>query len=63
MKQPQPPTKPDVVQSRKFRVLEKYDHILLADFLASHELLVVEMPWTKIAQSFPDTVFVKRYGM
>ena len=45
-----------------FRLITQFQPLLYAQYLSGSELLVVESPWLKTMQTFPDTLFRRRYG-
>ncbi|CAN0399668.1 unnamed protein product, partial [Phaeothamnion confervicola] len=45
-----------------FTLCIKYRSLLLADFVAGGELVVVEAPWLKIVGRLPDTLHRHRFG-
>jgi len=53
---------PDAAAAQNFEFVSKYKPVLFMDFISDKEMLVVEAPWLKIMQKFPDMLYRPKYG-
>lgn len=44
-------------------MIQDFQSIVLLDFLAENELLVLENPWDSVRESLPDVLDRKQYGV
>eukprot|EP00742_Colponemidia_sp_Colp-10_P006807 GILJ01007294.1.p1 GENE.GILJ01007294.1~~GILJ01007294.1.p1 ORF type:complete len:682 (+),score=96.47 GILJ01007294.1:45-2090(+) len=50
------------VAGNNFQIITKYQSVLSVHFLKANSLVVVELPWLKVMQDFPDALHRPRYG-
>lgn len=51
-----------MIQNDNFKIVSRYNSIMLMERLPNKQLLVIENDWNRIIKSFPGSVIKKKYG-
>jgi len=52
----------DAENAENFRIITKFKPLMFLDFVAGNELVVVERPWVKISEKFPEALYRHKYS-